>query len=227
MSTEQKAETASPIAEPVAWGCQSHGARVACHAPSRSGAQAHAAAATSATITTTGTKTELTWSASRCTEARLDCARSTTAAMRARPVCSPVAVTRTTRLPSTLDEPASSGAPGTLRTGIASPVSNDSSTEESPSSTTASTGTWSPGRRRRRSPGFRSATGVSDSVSPRSSRCAVAGARAIRARRASPARACMRASSAWPRLMRVRMLTDSAKNRCACGCVVNSQRLQR
>jgi hypothetical protein len=39
-------------------------------------------------------------------------------------------------------------SPGNFSTGIASPVTIDSSTLERPSSTTASTGTFSPGRTR-------------------------------------------------------------------------------
>ena len=160
-------------------------------------------------------------------EARLDCARSTTAAMRDKVVCSPVAVTRTTRLPSTLAEPASNAAPEDLHTGMGSPVSRDSSADESPSSTTASTGIWSPGLMRRRSPVRSWATGVSTSCPAESNRRAVVGANSINALRAFPALELIRASSAWPTLMSVRMLTDSAKKRWAWLWVKNSHRLQK
>ena len=43
-------------------------------------------------------------------------------------------------------------SPGALSTGIGSPVTIDSSTAACPSTTTPSTGTFSPGRTRRRSP---------------------------------------------------------------------------
>ena len=138
-----------------------------------------------------------------------------------------MALTRTTRLPSKLIDPASTADPEALRTGMGSPVSRDSSAEESPSSTTASTGTWSPGLMRIRSPVRSWDTGVSTSCPAESTRRAVVGANSSRALRAFPACALIRASSAWPTLMRVRMLTDSAKKRCAWLWVKNSHTLNK
>ena len=72
MSTEQKAATASFIGDRLASGCQSRGVRVDCQSRSVSGAQIQPAAARQAMTTTTGTKMELTRSARRWMEARLD-----------------------------------------------------------------------------------------------------------------------------------------------------------
>ena len=59
---------------------------------------------------------------------------------------------RTTRLPLVLMVAPITLSPGRLVTGNGSPVSMDSSRALSPSSTTPSTGTFSPGRTRNASP---------------------------------------------------------------------------
>ena len=55
------------------------------------------------------------------------------------------------------------GSPAVFSTGSGSPVSIDSSTEERPSTTAPSTGTFSPGRTRSRSPTSTSSSGTSSS----------------------------------------------------------------
>ena len=76
---------------------------------------------------------------------------------------------RTARIssaPSALIAPLRRAAPGALATGSGSPVSADSSTEDSPASTTPSTGISSPGRTSSRSPTCTSATGRSSTSPP-------------------------------------------------------------
>ena len=81
-------------------------------------------------------------------------------------------------------------APGPFFTGIDSPVSMDSSTNDSPVSTIPSTGSLPPGRITTISPAITSAVGTSTSASFRSTE-AMAGVRFISARIAddAPARA--------------------------------------
>ncbi len=113
--------------------------------PAQSGASPQPRPAASATITTSGTKTLLTRSPSLWILARLLWARSTAAMMCARAVSSPVAVTRINSRPLRLTVPEYSRLPTVLSTGSDSPVSMDSSTAESPSTTSPSVGTVVPG----------------------------------------------------------------------------------
>jgi hypothetical protein len=76
-------------------------------------------------------------------------------------------------------------APGAFSTVIGSPVSIDSSTLDRPSITSPSTGTFSPGRTRRRSPTCTWVSGMSSSVPSARNRRAVLGARPSRALRAA------------------------------------------
>jgi hypothetical protein len=86
---------------------------------------------------------------------------------------------------------------GALETGIDSPVTIDSSTELSPSSTSPSTGTFVPGRMRSRSPTCTSAVGSSSSRPSRRT-TAFGGARSSSARMASLAPPRARISNQWP-----------------------------
>ena len=61
-------------------------------------------------------------------------------------------------------------SPGPFWTGIASPVSIDSFTADAPSTTTPSSGTFSPGRTRTRSPTTTACRATSDSTPPRTTR---------------------------------------------------------
>jgi hypothetical protein len=90
-------------------------------------------------------------------------------------------------------------APTVLVTGIDSPVTIDSSIEERPSSTSPSTGTFSPGRTRNRSP---TAIGVERdflvAAVRQEMRRAVLGARSSRALIAPEVCSRARSSSTWP-----------------------------
>ena len=61
----------------------------------------------------------------------------------------PTLSARITKPPDWLSVPAITVPPASLVTGIDSPVTSDSSSEERPSRMTPSTGTFSPGRTRR------------------------------------------------------------------------------
>ena len=123
-----------------------------------------------------------------------------------------------------------------------SPVSIASSTADSPSKTTPSTGTRSPGLSTTRSPAFSSATGTSSScatgafagaaaklvrrlkpvllaafgaaLAGTTSLRAVAGASVSRERKALPALSLTRASNQWPVLIKEIIAAASMKYRC-------------
>ena len=94
---------------------------------------------------TTGTKTAETWSASFWIGALLPCASSTRRMICARAVSRPTLVASNLSMPSLLSVAPITGSPGLFSTGSDSPVSIDSSTAERPSTTTPSTGIFSPG----------------------------------------------------------------------------------
>jgi len=100
--------------------------------------------------------------------------------------------------------------PGCLSTGRLSPVSMDSSTDERPSSTRPSTGTFSPGRTRIVSPGCTSSTGTSCSTPPRTTR-AVFGCSPISALIAALVRPLASASRYFPTLMSVMIKAEVSK----------------
>ena len=81
------------------------------------------------------------------------------------------------KLPVPFTVPPVTLSPGPFSTGTGSPVIIDSSTELDPSSTTPSTGTFSPGRTRRRSPGLTCSSGTSRSLPSSATSRAVFGAR--------------------------------------------------
>ncbi len=109
--------------------------------------------ASSAARMTPGTNQPETVSASAWIGARERCASATICTIRARSVSLPTRSARMTKLPVVLRVAPVTWAPAAFSTGIGSPVSIDSSTALRPSSTTPSTGTFSPGRTRSRSPG--------------------------------------------------------------------------
>jgi hypothetical protein len=104
-----------------------------------------------------------------------------------------------TRPPVPFTVPPVTRLPAIFSTGIGSPVTMDSSTALAPSSTTPSTGIFSPGRTRSRSPGFTCSSGMSSS--PPSSRRirAVLGASPSRALIALDVRLRARSSSTCPK----------------------------
>ena len=99
----------------------------------------------------------------------------------ARSVSAPTRSARMTNPPVPFTVPPVTWSPGTFSTGIGSPVTIDSSMALVPSSTTPSTGTFSPGRTRRRSPGCTWSRGTSSSLPSSRRRRAVFGARPSRA----------------------------------------------
>ena len=104
--------------------------------------------------------------------------------------------------PARLIEPPTTGSPGLLSTGADSPVTSDSSMLVEPSRTTPSTGTFSPGRKRMRSPTTISEVGTSCSTPSRIT-VAVGGTRSKRARRASVVPRRLFISIQWPKSTKV------------------------
>ena len=103
---------------------------------------------TAATPITMGTKYDDARSASRCTGGWLRCASPTSATICARSVPSPTRSAFMRNPPAPFTVPPLTRAPTLFSTGIGSPVSIDSSTALFPSTTTPSTGIFSPGRTR-------------------------------------------------------------------------------
>ncbi|MBK7403982.1 MAG: hypothetical protein IPJ41_04985 [Phycisphaerales bacterium] len=148
--------TAVGAASPSAQGQEMTSTVVALTMPSsqRPPMRPHARNVRSATPRTAGTKMEATLSAVRWIRVLPDWALRTISAMRARVVEAPSAVARTTRRPLRFMLPAMTGAPGARSTGIDSPVTTDSSREDSPSTISPSIATRSPGRTSTRSSGW-------------------------------------------------------------------------
>ena len=113
---------------------------------------AQAMKARRATPITAGTNQPETWSASRWIGARLRCASATSWTICDSMVSRPTLRASITSAPDWFMVPPMADAPTSLVTGMDSPVTIDSSTALRPSSTAPSTGTFSPGRTRRRSP---------------------------------------------------------------------------
>ena len=101
---------------------------------------------------TTGTKIPATRSASREMGALEEAASSTRAIIWDRVVSWPTWVARTVSTPAPLRQPDMTRSPSPLSTGMDSPVRGDSSTLDTPDTTTPSTGRAEPGRMRSRSP---------------------------------------------------------------------------
>ena len=119
---------------------------------------------------TNGTKYALIWSANRWIGALEPCAVCTMRTIWASAVSRPTRVARNTNEPVVFRVAPITSSPGRFSSGIASPVSIDSSTAEAPSTTSPSTGIFSPGRTRSRSPAWTCSRGTSTSTSPRTTR---------------------------------------------------------
>jgi hypothetical protein len=104
-----------------------------------------------------------------------------------------------------------SASPSRLLTGSGSPVSMDSSTALLPSSTTPSTGTFSPGRTRRRSPTCTCVSGMSSSVPSAAMRRAVLGASPSSDLMAADVWARARSSNSWPSSVSEMITTEASK----------------
>ena len=107
---------------------------------------------TTASPSTTGTKTPEILSASLWMGGLDACACCTRRTIWASAVRLPTAVASMSKVPSPLIVPPRTGSPGPFGTGIGSPVTMDSSTDELPDRTVPSTGTASPGLTRRIAP---------------------------------------------------------------------------
>ncbi len=123
----------------------------------------------------------------------------------------PTRSARITKPPVPFTVPAVTRAPGVFSTGIDSPVTIDSSTALVPSITTPSTGIFSPGRTRRRSPGWTSSIGTSRSVPAASIRRAVFGASPSNALIALLVWLRARSSSTWPSCTSTVMIAAASK----------------
>ena len=149
--------------------------------------------------TTAGTNQPDTLSASAWIGARERCASATMRTICASMVSWPTRSARISRPPVPLTVAPVTFSPAVFSTGTGSPLIIDSSTLLWPSSTTPSTGIFSPGRTRRTSPTTTSSSATSCSVPSDDTRRAVLGARPSRARMARPVAERARSSSTWPR----------------------------
>ncbi len=136
-----------------------------------------ASSVASATSTTSTTNLPATTSAMRCIGALERWADATICTIWASMVAEPTFSERITSVPLVFSVAPISASPARLLTGIGSPVSMDSSTALPPSVTTPSTGIFSPGRTRSRSPTCTCASGTSSSLPSALMRRAVLGAR--------------------------------------------------
>src|SRR6185437_12782399 len=152
-----------------------------------------------------------TVSASFWTGALLRCASATERTIRASTVASPTCSARITSVPVPLTVAPVTRSPAAFATGIGSPVSMLSSTELAPSSTLPSTGIFSPGRTRSRSPARTASSASSCSTPSGPIRTARAGCSRSNARIAAPV--CRRApsSSTCPSSTRVTMTAAGSK----------------
>ena len=143
--------------------------------------------------------------------ARLRWASATIRTICASSVSDPTRCASITSVPAWLIVAATTPSPGFFSTGIGSPVTIDSSTALRPERTRPSTGTFSPGRTRSRSPGRTSSSGTSSSAPMSSSRRAVFGAMPSSARIAAPVRLRARSSRIWPSSTSVTITAAASK----------------
>ena len=125
-------------------------------------------------------------------------------------VSSPTRVARHFRKPDWFRVAAETASPTALSTGMLSPVRADSFTALSPSSTTPSTGIFSPGRTTNKSP-FCTWSMETSVSAPSRTTMAVLGASFIRPFKASVVLPLDRASSIFPTVMRVRIMAADSK----------------
>ena len=210
---------AAGVASPSAQGQAMTSTATACSRASSTAAPCHSQPprVMRASTTTTGTNTAATRSTRRCTGALPAWASCTRPMMRASTLWAPTARTRTSTTPSPLSAPPVTPSPGALATGMASPVSMDSSAWVCPLTTVPSAAKRSPGSTRITSPGSSSSTGTSVMASrftPSGIRWATSGRRACSARIASVVWRRARASSHLPSSTRVMTTAEPSKYRC-------------
>ena len=171
----------------------------------------HAANVSIAMTTTAGTKNSDTRSARRCSGAFERCALATRSTICASTVSRPTRSARIFRLPVPLSVPPVTRSSLCFSIGIGSPVNRDSSTLLAPSTTTPSTGTFSPGRMRNRSPTCTWSSGTSSSLPSARMRRAVFGARSSRRRIAADVLPRARSSSHSPNSTNATMTPAASK----------------
>ncbi len=159
---------------------------------------------------TTGTKIPLILSASLAMGALDELASSTKRMIWASVVSSPMRRASNLKVPVRLIVAENTLSPGSLATGMLSPVRADSSTAELPSTTTPSTGMLWPGRITIRSPTTTSATGISTSCPARIT-VAVLGAKSISLAMASDVLPLERASRYLPKVIRPKIIAPDSK----------------
>ncbi|MNJ41437.1 hypothetical protein D3C77_363620 [compost metagenome] len=159
---------------------------------------AQTANAIAATRITAGTNQPETRSAMRWMGARLRWAWATICTIWESRVSAPTFSARMTKEPVLLMAPPITLSPGSLVTGMDSPVTMDSSIATRPSTSSPSTGTFSPGRTRRLSPTRIWSSPTSSSVPSARTRRAVLGARSSRALMAPDVCSRARSSRTWP-----------------------------
>ena len=167
--------------------------------------------ATIAMTITSGTNQPETWSAMRWIGARERCASATIWTMRASMVSRPILSARITSAPLWFIVPPITVSATVFVTGMDSPVTIDSSSAERPSSTTPSTGTFSPGRTRSRSPTAIRSSETSSSLPSSAMRRAVLGARLSSALIAPEVRSRARSSRTCPSSTRVVITAAASK----------------
>ena len=165
---------------------------------------------TTAMLMTAGTNTPETLSATLAMGALVAAASLTILMIWERVVSSPTRVASQRMKPDWLMVAAETRSPGALSTGMLSPVSAASFTAVSPSSTTPSTGMFSPGRTTNTSPFATCSMGTTCS-SPSRTTVAVLGASFIRLFSASVVLPLERASSILPTVISVRIMPADSK----------------
>ncbi len=160
---------------------------------------------------TTSTNQKLTLSARRCMGARERWAWATSCTICASTVPEPTFSARMMNAPVPFIVAPTTLSPGFFSTGMGSPVSIDSSTLERPSSTSPSTGTFSPGRTRRRSPTCTCVSGMSSSVPSALILRAVFGARPSSALSAAEVLERAVSSRIWPSRVSDTMIAAASK----------------
>ena len=160
---------------------------------------------------TAGTNQPATWSAMRWIGARLRWAAATMWTICESRVSAPTFSARITKPPVWLSVPAVTFDPGTLATGIGSPVTIDSSTVPLPSVSSPSTGTFSPGRTRSSSPTCTVSSATRSSLPSALTRNASFGARSSSARIAPDVFSLALSSSTWPRSTSTVMTAAASK----------------
>ncbi len=143
--------------------------------------------------------------------ARLRWASATICTICESTVSAPTRSASMTRLPVALTVAPMTRSPGFFSTGMGSPVIIDSSTALAPSTTLPSTGTFSPGRTRRRSPAWTRSSATSSSLPSGLMRRAVLGASPSSARMAAPVRLRALSSSTCPSSTRVVITAAASK----------------